>query len=127
MDFQRHKAHDLPIDLSRFPLPKGRLPLHRSIFSRRPEAGRARARCSMAIEDNFSTMTDSEMKTLAANVERLSTTGSDRQRLEAARLQPLIAAELAARIAAKPAPKTPVRKKAVPKAAKKTAAPAETV
>ncbi len=83
----------------------------------------------MAIEDNFSTMTDAELKTLLANVARLSTAGSDRQRLEAARLQPLIDAEMQARIAAKPAPKTPARKKPTVKVkvAKKTAAPAETV
>lgn len=80
----------------------------------------------MAIEDNFSTMTDSEMNTLLANVERLSTTGSDRQRLEAARLHPLITAEIATRKpvkAAKAAPKTAAKKKPV---AKKTPAP-ETV
>jgi hypothetical protein len=82
----------------------------------------------MAIEDNFSTMTDAEVKTLLANVERLTTTGSDRQRLEGARLHPLIVAEMEARAAAKPAPKSAARKKPVAKkAAKKTAAPAETV
>jgi hypothetical protein len=83
----------------------------------------------MAIEDNLSTMTDPELKSLVANVARLSTTGSDRQRLEAARLQPLIDAEIAARAAAKPAPKSAARKKPVAKAkvSKKTAAPAETV
>jgi hypothetical protein len=78
----------------------------------------------MAIEDNFSTMTDSEMNNMLANVERLSTAGTDRQRLEAARLHPLIVAEIATRKPAKAAPKATARKKA---AVKKTPAPTETV
>ena len=51
----------------------------------------------MAIEDNFPTMSDSDLATLMSNVTRLSTAGTDRQRIEAERLTPLIAAEQAER------------------------------
>lgn len=65
----------------------------------------------MGIEDKFPTMSDADLATLQANVERLLTAGAAPQMLEAARLTPLIAAEIATRRANAPAPKSAARKK----------------
>jgi hypothetical protein len=82
----------------------------------------------MAIEDNFPTMSDSDLATLMGNVTRLSTAGTDRQRIEAERLTPLIAAEQAERRAKLPPKPVRATKKtaagAKPSTATKTAKPA---
>jgi hypothetical protein len=72
----------------------------------------------MSMADLIPTLDDAALASLAANCERLQTSGTDRQQTEAATLLPLIAAERADRLAKAPpkAPrKTPVRKKAVAK------------
>ena len=63
----------------------------------------------MAIEDRFSEMSPQELGTLRDNAERLAG-GEGRQQAEAARLLPLIAAELEARKAS-----APPRAKAAPR------------
>jgi hypothetical protein len=75
----------------------------------------------MPIEDKFPALTDAELSTLLDNVTRLSVSGTDRQRIEADRLHPLIVAEQETRRANAPPPKTkakapvkaPARKKSV--------------
>jgi hypothetical protein len=65
----------------------------------------------VAIEEKFPTMSDADLASLQANVERLLTTGAAPQMREAERLTPLIVAEIAARRANAPAPKSGARKK----------------
>lgn len=61
----------------------------------------------MMIEERFPLMSDGELKSLSANVSRLATNGTDRQRTEADRLRPLVNSELQTRsqaiLAARPA------------------------
>lgn len=70
--------------------------------------------------EKLAALTDKELANLTENVERLAVTGTEKQRVEADRIAPLIATERAARIAAKPAPvrKPPAKraKKAAPAA-----------
>lgn len=67
-------------------------------------------------------MTDAQLKTFKENVQRLQTSGTDRQKVEAERLLPLIVAELAGRKPPPPEPKATVRKKAPAKAKAKAKA-----
>lgn len=77
----------------------------------------------MAIEDRIPDFSDKDLATLLANARRLAEDGEGRRRDDAARLVPLIEAELDGRRARAPAPparKPPVRKAAAaPKAAPK--------
>lgn len=74
----------------------------------------------MAIDERITSFSDKELASLHDNVRRLVDSGSTAQRAEAARLMPLIDAELAERKAKAPVRKPPVRKAA----AKKKVAPA---
>lgn len=68
----------------------------------------------MAIDERIAGYSDKELATLRENVARLALSGSTPQKLEAERLMPLIAAELAerkARTPPKPARKTAGAKK----------------
>ena len=72
----------------------------------------------MTMADRIPTMHDTDLASLQGNAQRLETTGTDKQKRDAAELLPLIAAEMADRKAKAPpkaARKTPVRKKAAPK------------
>ena len=72
----------------------------------------------MSMADLIPTLHDADLASLQSNAERLETTGTDKQKRDAAELLPLIAAELADRKAKappKPPRKTPVRKKAAAK------------
>lgn len=82
----------------------------------------------MAVADLIPSLTDAELANLNANVRRIGDSGTPAQKAQAAELAPLIAGELAERVARKPvkakpraAPKAPRK----PKAAAKTAAKAE--
>ena len=69
----------------------------------------------MAVDERIASYSDKELATLRENIVRLTETGSAKQKAEAERLMPLVAAELAerkARAPAKAARKTPVRKPA---------------
>jgi hypothetical protein len=79
----------------------------------------------MAIEDNIAGMSPQELANLLGNANRLATSGSAKQQMDAARLLPLINAELEERRARAPAKKTAVRKTAakVAKAPKEPKAP----
>ena len=80
------------------------------------EAPPARAPADMA--DQIPSMSDAQLKTLLENAVRLQGNGSDRQKMQAERLLPLIKAELAGR---KPAPvEKPERPAPARKRAKKT-------
>lgn len=73
------------------------------------------ARGPADIADQIPGMTDPQLKTLLENAVRLQAGGSDRQKMQAERLMPLIKAELAARKPApaeKPERPAPVRKRA---------------
>ncbi len=66
----------------------------------------------MAIDERIAGYTDKELATLRENVERLALTGSAMQKAEAARLMPLIDAELSERKSRAPAKaprKAPIR------------------
>lgn len=71
----------------------------------------------MAIADMIPTLDDKALAVLRANATRAEAGDHGPRREQAAILMPLIDAELAAREALKPPKKTPVRKKAVAKAA----------
>lgn len=77
----------------------------------------------MTIDERIPELSDKELKTLQSNAVRLEQTGIAKQKLEAARLIPLIEAELASRKAKAPPPRA--RKTAVKKAAKPKKAKAE--
>ena len=70
----------------------------------------------MTMADMIPTMADADLASLNSNATRLETTGTDKQKRDAAELLPLIAAEMADRQAKKPAKaprKTAAKKKAV--------------
>ncbi|MBL8547561.1 MAG: hypothetical protein JNL81_13935 [Hyphomonadaceae bacterium] len=71
----------------------------------------------MAIDERITSFSDKELASLHDNVRRLADSGSTAQRAEAARLMPLIDAELAERKAKAPVRKPPVRKAAAKKQA----------
>jgi len=73
----------------------------------------------MTMEAKIPSLADAALVTLLGNAERLTRDGSDRQRVEAERLIPLIKEEQASRRAA--APPRPARKTPVKRAAKKPA------
>ena len=68
----------------------------------------------MTIADMIPGMTDDSLSALRANATRLSADKGPKQ-VQASELLPLIEAEQAARLAAKPKPVRAVRKKAAPK------------
>lgn len=55
----------------------------------------------MPLDDKIPGMTDAQLKALHANAGRLAESGPAKQQAEAARLLPLVAAEIEARAAAK--------------------------
>jgi hypothetical protein len=55
----------------------------------------------MSLDDKIPAMTDAQLKALQANASRLAETGAAKQQAEAARLLPLVGAEIDARAAAK--------------------------
>ena len=65
----------------------------------------------MPLEDKFPAMSDTELATLLDNVNRLTHAGSDKQKVEAGRLHPLVAAEIADRKAKAPPKKTVAKAK----------------
>jgi hypothetical protein len=69
----------------------------------------------MSMSEMIPRMNDDQLATLRGNAVRLEQSGTDRQRTDAAELLPLIAAEVAERIAKKP---VPVKKPRVTKKAK---------
>lgn len=73
----------------------------------------------MAIDERITEFSDKELAALHENIVRLAQSGSAKQQAEAARLMPLVDAELAARKAR--APVKPARKTATK--AKKAVAP----
>jgi hypothetical protein len=78
---------------------------------------------AVTIDERIPELSDKELKTLQSNAVRLEQTGIAKQKLEAARIIPLIDAELASRKAKAPPPRA--RKVAVKKAAKPKKAKAE--
>ena len=75
------------------------------------------------IAERVPAMSDAQLKTFKENVLRLQSDGTDRQKVEAERLLPLITAELAGRKPPPPEPKPATVRKKAP--AKKKAAAAE--
>jgi hypothetical protein len=77
------------------------------------------------LADMIPAMSDADLKALRINAARLSETGSPVQMETAAGIIPLIDAEIAARIEAKPAavkkPRAPVKKKVPPATGHQTA------
>lgn len=71
----------------------------------------------MSIDERIPGYSDKELATLRANAERLLTTGTAMQRVEAERLMPLVDAELAERKSKTPA-KAPKKTATKPKKAK---------
>jgi hypothetical protein len=69
----------------------------------------------MAVADMIPTISDKELETLRANAIRLRDTGVAKQKAAAEELLPLIEAEQAARIAARPPPAARARKTLVKK------------
>ena len=80
----------------------------------------APARALIDIGEQVPSMTDAQLKIMKENVIRLQTTGSDKQKNEAARLLPLIEAEMAGR--KPPVVEKAKRAPAKPKVAKAKAA-----
>lgn len=77
----------------------------------------------MSMSEMIPRMNDDQLATLRGNAERLEQSGTARQRADAAELIPMIAAELAERLARKPAPvKKPRAKKVKVEAAPEAAA-----
>lgn len=72
----------------------------------------------MMIEEKFPLMTDDQLRSLNANVARLGTVGTDKQRVEADRLRPLVTSELETRASVKPARATPLARKRLSKQGK---------
>jgi hypothetical protein len=64
----------------------------------------------MDIAEKLPTMTDKQLATLLSNAERLGENGTNKQQGEAARLLPLIHAEIEGRKARAPAPAKAVRR-----------------
>ena len=81
------------------------------------------------LADMIPTMTDADLKSLRANAERLSGSGSPTQAANAADILPLIDAETARRAAAPSTtvkkPRAPVKKKVVPATGHQTALPSK--
>jgi hypothetical protein len=67
------------------------------------------------LEEKFPGMSDAEITTLLANIDRLTETGSAIQKMEAQRLHPLVIAEIADRRAKAPPKVVKSRKAAKPK------------
>jgi len=65
----------------------------------------------MAIVDMIPTLPDKELAVLKGNADRLASSGTPKQQAQAAELMPSIVAELAARLALKPAKRAPVKRK----------------
>lgn len=64
----------------------------------------------MAIVDMIPTLPDKELAVLKGNADRLASSGTPKQQAQAAELMPSIVAELAARLALKPAKRAPVKR-----------------
>ena len=80
----------------------------------------------MALADMIPTLDDAALASLRVNAQRLEATAGGRQQMQAAEALPLIEAELAARLARKPAKKKAAAKPRAPKVAKAAkAAPVE--
>ncbi|HEX8233325.1 MAG TPA: hypothetical protein VF559_08280 [Caulobacteraceae bacterium] len=71
----------------------------------------------MSMSEMIPRMNDDQLATLRGNAVRLEQSGTGKQRTDAAELLPLIAAEVAERIARKPAPVKKARVKKVKAAA----------
>jgi len=70
----------------------------------------------MALADNLPTYDSVALRTLKDNAERLAAGPDGERQREAAVLLPLIVAELATRVVAKPAPSRPASRKTAAKA-----------